>query len=179
MATTANEISVRMKLRKATVETLENVIANPSVSDVEKRVAQEYLEKMVEKSVTSDLTVEEEERLTAAENKLEERLARRKTPSKTDKKMAKLKEGAQEEVVDSIKPLKRASSHATVRESLNQSREVPSLAVGATVAFDDRTGVVARIYCSKDGKEKCIIHPNGEDSRPVKKRVTAVCIVTE
>ena len=72
MATTANEISVRMKLRKATVETLENVIANPSVSDVEKRVAQEYLEKMVEKSVTSDLTVEEEERLTAAENKLED-----------------------------------------------------------------------------------------------------------
>lgn len=179
MATTANEISVRMKLRKATVETLENIIANPSGSDVEKRVVQEYLEKMAEKSVTSELTVEEEERLTAAENKLEERLARRKTPSKTDKKMSELKESAQEEAVDSLKPLKKVSNRATVRENLNQSKEVPSLVVGATVAFDDKTGVVARIYCSKDGKEKCIIHLNGEDSKPIKKRVTAVCIVTE
>lgn len=179
----ASEVSIRMKLRKADSAKLNEILADESATDLEKKIAQEYLEKMgnsaieeeapkkkiVPKKVTkkeeapeNKLTPEEEERLDAAEEMFQERQAKRKTPSKSDRSMKKYEKES--------KTVREAK-----RTSLDESTEVTGLKVGSTVKVGDQQGTISRIYKSSDGKEKCMVKV--ADGKLIKKRVTAVEIV--
>ena len=182
----ASEVSIRMKLRKADSAKLNEILADESATELEKKIAQEYLDKMEnsaaeeEKEATpkkkvapkkatkkeeapeNKLTPEEEERLDAAEEMFHERQAKRKTPSKSDKSMKKAEKEA--------KTVREAK-----RKSLDESTEVPGLKVGSTVKVGDQQGTISRIYKSSDGKEKCMVKV--ADGKPIKKRVTAVELV--
>ena len=180
----ASEVSIRMKLRKADSAKLNEILADESATELEKKIAQEYLDKMVnstaeeetapkkkvapkkaakkEEAPENKLTPEEEERLDAAEEMFQERQAKRKTPSKSDRSMKKAEKEA--------KTMREAK-----RTSLDESMEVPGLKVGSTVKVGDQQGTISRIYKSSDGKEKCMVKV--ADGKPIKKRVTAVEIV--
>ena len=184
----ASEVSIRMKLRKADSAKLNEILADDSASELEKKIAQEYLNKMqgATESVTEEapkkkvapkkseakmvkedlpenkLTPEEEERLSAAEEMFQERQSKRKTPSKSDRSMKKAEK--EEKTVRESK-----------RSNLNESEEVSGLKVGSIVKVGDVEGTVSRIYKSSDGKEKCMVKV--ADGKPIKKRVTAVEIV--
>lgn len=180
----ASEVSIRMKLRKADSAKLNEILADESATELEKKIAQEYLDKMgnsaaeeettpkkkvapkkavkKEEAPENKLTPEEEERLDAAEEMFQERQAKRKTPSKSDRSMKKAEKEA--------KTMREAK-----RTSLDESTEVPGLKVGSTVKVGDQQGTISRIYKSSDGKEKCMVKV--ADGKPIKKRVTAVEIV--
>ena len=179
----ASEVSIRMKLRKADSAKLNEILADESATELEKKIAQEYLDKMgnsateegaskkkiapkkaakKEEAPENKLTPEEEERLDAAEEMFQERQAKRKTPSKSDRSMKKAEKEA--------KTVREAK-----RTSLDESTEVPGLKVGSTVKVGDQQGTISRIYKSSDGKEKCMVKV--ADGKPIKKRVTAVEIV--
>ena len=117
------------------------------------------------------LTDEEEKLLSEAEKEFAVRQANRKTPSKTDR-------GMKEQAV------REKAQSESKRENLEESIEVPGLKVGTKVmlksdaaeqAGAEAIGVITRVYCSGDGKEKCMVK-FGND-KPIKKRVTAVTIV--
>lgn len=180
----ASEVSIRMKLRKADSAKLNEILADESATELEKKIAQEYLDKMggstteeeaapkkkvapkkatkKEEAPENKLTPEEEERLEAAEEKFQERQSKRKTPSKSDRFMKKAEKEA--------KTVREAK-----RTNLDESTEVPGLKVGSTVKVGDEQGTISRIYKSSDGKEKCMVKV--ADGKPIKKRVTAVEIV--
>lgn len=179
----ASEVSIRMKLRKADSAKLNEILADESATELEKKIAQEYLDKMGNSATEEDtpkkkiapkkaakkeeapenkLTPEEEERLDAAEEMFQERQAKRKTPSKSDRSMKKAEKEA--------KTVREAK-----RTSLDESTEVPGLKVGSIVKVGDQQGTISRIYKSSDGKEKCMVKV--ADGKPIKKRVTAVEIV--
>lgn len=180
----ASEVSIRMKLRKADSAKLNEILADESATELEKKIAQEYLDKMEnsaaeeettpkkkvapkkatkkEEAPENKLAPEEEERLDAAEEMFQERQAKRKTPSKSDRSMKKAEKEA--------KTVREAK-----RTSLDESTEVPGLKVGSTVKVGDQQGTISRIYKSSDGKEKCMVKV--ADGKPIKKRVTAVEIV--
>lgn len=182
------ELSVRMKIRKFKNDTakLSEIIESEASTELEKKVASEYLAKLQElpqseqseapqaseepapkkeESISSELTPEEVARLDAAEKKFGERQASRKTPSKGDKNMREERK----------KKCSTANLHEGKRENLEESTEVPGLKVGSTVKVGNEEGSVIRVYRSTDGKEKCMVKIGG--GKPVKKRVTSVELV--
>lgn len=188
------ELSVRMKIRKHKNDAvkLSEIIESETSTELEKKVASEYLAKLQEieqpeeeveqpeeevgqpeekplpkkeEPISSELTSEEVERLDAAEKKFDERQASRKTPSKGDKNMRKERK----------KKRSTTNLHEGKRENLEESTEVPGLKVGSTVKVGDEEGSVIRVYRSTDGKEKCMVKIGG--GKPVKKRVTSVELV--
>lgn len=181
------ELSVRMKIRKHKNDAvkLSEIIESETSTELEKKVASEYLAKLQEieqpeeeveqpeekpfpkkeEPISSELTSEEVERLDAAEKKFDERQASRKTPSKGDKNMREERK----------KKRSTTNLHEGKRENLEESTEVPGLKVGSTVKVGDEEGSVIRVYRSTDGKEKCMVKIGG--GKPVKKRVTSVELV--
>lgn len=116
------------------------------------------------------LTPEEKERLAKAEKEFDARQKNRKTPSKSDKAMKPAKE----------KKEKSTTPRETKRQNLDESAEVPGLKVGSKVTLtngDGAVGEITRVYQSGDGKEKCMVKFG--DEKPIKKRVTAVTLVTD
>lgn len=178
------ELAVRMKIRKHKNDSakLTEIIESATSTDLEKKIASEYLNKATElectdtcksdttaadtiatEATSSELTSEEVDRLGDAEKRFDKRQANRKTPSKADKNMRESKRSISAST---------SNLHESKRENLEESVEVSGLKVGSMVRIGDEEGIVVRIYRSADGKEKCMVKIG--DGKPVKKRVTSV-----
>lgn len=178
------ELAVRMKIRKHKNDSakLTEIIESATSTDLEKKIASEYLNKATElectdtcesdttaadtvatEATSSELTPEEVDRLGDAEKRFDKRQANRKTPSKADKNMRESKRSISAST---------SNLHESKRENLKESVEVSGLKVDSMVRIGDEEGVVVRIYRSADGKEKCMVKIG--DGKPIKKRVTSV-----
>lgn len=199
-----NPIRLKMKLKQMKLEEVQAFIDNAETDEADKKVAIEYYRKTFEDSTPApktskkaapkkakeeapqsegtaeeaaknqvteyesdeQLTPEEKKRLAEAEKEFDERQKNRKTPSKKDAGM---------KVSKKTERLPRE----TKRQNLEESEEVPGLALHSKVTLkgEEAVGEVVRLYKSSDGKEKCMVK-FGED-KPVKKRVTALELVKE
>ena len=195
-------LKLRVKMRTYSVEKLQAVIDNEDSTEAEVATATELLKRKVgkvpapkkqteeetvvengkkvapkkaeeseeEKSEADNseeqLTDEERTRLEKAEKQFDERQKNRKTASKSDKKMDKTEK-------------KEKVHRDTKRENLEESEEVPGLKNGSKVTLkgESEVGEIVRLYRSSDGKEKCMVKFG--DSKPIKKRVTAVELAEE
>lgn len=195
-------LKLRVKMRTYSVEKLQAVIDNEDSTEAEVATATELLKrkggevpvpkkqteeetvvkkgkkvtpKKVEESEEENseadnseeqLTDEERTRLEKAEKQFDERQKNRKTASKSDKKMDKTEK-------------KEKVHRDTKRENLEESEEVPGLKNGSKVTLkgESEVGEIVRLYRSSDGKEKCMVKFG--DSKPIKKRVTAVELAEE
>lgn len=162
-----NALALRMKYRKFTAEQLNGIIENENSSELEVKVAQEFLDKLGGEA-EEQLTPEEEERLAKAEAEYEERQKNRKTPSKSDKSMKEKKSAKADK-----------TPRETKRQNLEESEEIPGMKVGSQVKLkgEDAVGEITRLYKSGDGKEKCMVKFG--DDKPIKKRVTALELAEE
>lgn len=190
-------LKLRVKMRTYSVEKLQAVIDNEDSTEAEvatatellkrkvgkvpamkkkteeetvvkngKKVAPKKAEESEEEKLETDnseeqLTDEERTRLEKAEKQFDERQKNRKTASKSDKKMGKAEK-------------KEKVHRETKRENLEESEEVPGLKNGSKVTLkgESEVGEIVRLYRSSDGKEKCMVKFG--DSKPIKKRVTAL-----
>lgn len=194
-----NPIRLKMKLKQMELEEVQAFIDNAETDEADKKVAIEYYKKtfgdstpvpkaskkakeeapqfegtaeeaaknqVTEYESDEQLTPEEKKRLAEAEKEFDERQKNRKTPSKKDTGM---------KVSKKTERLPRE----TKRQNLEESEEVPGLALHSKVTLkgEEAVGEVVRLYKSSDGKEKCMVK-FGED-KPVKKRVTALELVKE
>lgn len=199
-----NPIRLKMKLKQMDLEEVQAFIDNAETDEADKKVAIEYYKKtfgdstpvpkaskkaapkkakeeapqsegtaeeaaknqVTEYESDEQLTPEEKKRLAEAEKEFDERQKNRKTPSKKDAGM---------KVSKKTERLPRE----TKRQNLEESEEVPGLALHSKVTLkgEEAVGEVVRLYKSSDGKEKCMVK-FGED-KPVKKRVTALELVKE
>lgn len=193
------ELSVRMKIRKFKndADKLSEIIESEASTELEKKVALEYLAKLQElpqseqpeaPQVSEEPTLfpEEEER---SAPKKEESISSELTPEevarldaaekKFDERQASRKTPSKGDKNMREERKKKCSTvanlHETTRENLEESTEVPGLKVGSTVKVGDEEGSVIRVYRSTDGKEKCMVKIGG--GKPVKKRVTSVELV--
>lgn len=193
------ELSVRMKIRKFKndADKLSEIIESEAFTELEKKVASEYLAKLQEPpqseqpeapqaSEEPTLFPEEEEKsapkkeepisseLTPEEvarlDAAEKKFDERQASRKTPSKGDKNMRGERKKKCSTV-----ANLHETTRENLEESTEVPGLKVGSTVKVGDEEGSVIRVYRSTDGKEKCMVKIGG--GKPVKKRVTSVELV--
>ena len=194
------ELSVRMKIRKHKNDAakLSEIIESETSTELEKKVASEYLAKLqeAEQSEQSEtpqapeeptLFPEEEEKPAP---KKEEPISSELTPEeverldaaekKFDERQANRKtpsKGDKNMREERRKTPRTATAnlHEGKRENLEESTEVPGLKVGSTVKLGVEDGSVIRVYRSTDGKEKCMVKIG--DGKPVKKRVTSVELV--
>lgn len=115
---------------------------------------------------TEELSPAEKARLAKAEKEFDKRQKNRKTPSKSDKQMA----GSEKQ---------DKAPRETKRKNLEESTEVPGLKVGSKVTLkeSEEVGEVVRLYQSGDGKEKCMVKFG--ENKPIKKRVTALELVSD
>ena len=199
MAKNPEELRTRMSYRRKSAEELQAII-NGDYTDLEKKIAQEILDKMQgESAPEADAQPVPE----AAQEQKEEQAAEKPAPKpapakKNDKGLLSPEEEqrlaeAEEEFEKrqkarktpskTDKSMKKAAQEKSLRETkrqvLDASNEVPGLKAGSQVRLkdsDDQTvGEVIRLYISSDGKEKCMVKFG--DGKPVKKRVTALEIV--
>lgn len=191
------ELSVRMKIRKFKndVAKLLEIIESETSTELEKKVASEYLAKLQElpqpeqpeapqASEEPTLFPEEEEK---SAPKKEEPISSELTPEevarldaaekKFDERQASRKTPSKGDKNMREERKKKSSTnlHEGKRENLEESTEVPGLKVGSTVKVGNEEGSVIRVYRSTDGKEKCMVKIGG--GKPVKKRVTSVELV--
>lgn len=199
MAKNPEELRTRMSYRRKSAEELQAIV-NGDYTDLEKKIAQEILDKMQgESAPEADAQPVPE----AAQEQKEEQAAEKPAPKpapakKNDKGLLSPEEEqrlaeAEEEFEKrqkarktpskTDKSMKKAAQEKSLRETkrqvLDASNEVPGLKAGSQVRLkgsDDQTvGEVIRLYISSDGKEKCMV--KFSDGKPVKKRVTALEIV--
>lgn len=189
-----------MSYRRKSAEELQAIV-NGDYTDLEKKIAQEILDKMqgesaqeTEAQSAPDTTQE------SASGQEKEQAAEKSAPKpapakKNDKGLLSPEEEQRlaeaEEEFDkrqkarktpskTDKSMKKAAQEKSLRETkrqvLDASNEVPGLKAGSQVRLkgsDDQTvGEVIRLYISSDGKEKCMVKFG--DGKPVKKRVTAL-----
>lgn len=192
------ELSVRMKIRKFKNDAakLSEIIELETSTELEKKVASEYLAKLQElpqseqpeaqqASEESTLFPQEEEE---SAPKKEEPISSELTPEevarldaaekKFDERQASRKtpsKGDKNMREERKKKRSTTNLHEGKRENLEESTEVPGLKVGSTVKVGNEEGSVIRVYRSTDGKEKCMVKIGG--GKPVKKRVTSVELV--
>lgn len=200
MAKNPEELRTRMSYRRKSAEELQAIV-NGDYTDLEKKIAQEILDKMqgesaqeTEAQSAPDTTQE------SASGQEKEQAAEKSAPKpapakKNDKGLLSPEEEQRlaeaEEEFDkrqkarktpskTDKSMKKAAQEKSLRETkrqvLDASNEVPGLKAGSQVRLkgsDDQTvGEVIRLYISSDGKEKCMVKFG--DGKPVKKRVTAL-----
>lgn len=193
------ELSVRMKIRKHKndADKLSEIITSETSTELEKKVASEYLAKLQEIEQSEEEAVDsqapEEPTLSPEEEtkptpEKEEPVISELTPEeverldaaekKFDERQASRKtpsKGDKNMREERKKTRPAANLHEGKRENLEESAEVPGLKVGSTVKVGDEEGSVIRVYRSTDGKEKCMVKIG--DGKPVKKRVTSVELV--
>lgn len=192
------ELSVRMKIRKFKNDAakLSEIIESEVSTELEKKVASEYLAKLQELPQSEQpeaLQASEEPTLFPEEEeesapKKEEPINSELTPEevarldaaekKFDERQASRKtpsKGDKNMREERKKKRSTTNLHEGKRENLEESTEVPGLKVGSTVKVGNEEGSVIRVYRSTDGKEKCMVKIGG--GKPVKKRVTSVELV--
>lgn len=147
-------------------QTEEETVVKKGKKVTPKKVEESEEEKSEADNSEEQLTDEERTRLEKAEKQFDERQKNRKTASKSDKKMDKTEK-------------KEKVHRDTKRENLEESEEVPGLKNGSKVTLkgEFEVGEIVRLYRSSDGKEKCMVKFG--DSKPIKKRVTAVELAEE
>ena len=147
-------------------QTEEETVVKKGKKVTPKKVEESEEEKSEADNNEEQLTDEERIRLEKAEKQFDERQKNRKTASKSDKKMDKTEK-------------KEKVHRDTKRENLEESEEVPGLKNGSKVTLKggSEVGEIVRLYRSSDGKEKCMVKFG--DSKPIKKRVTAVELAEE
>lgn len=147
-------------------QTEEEIVVKKGKKVTPKKVEESEEEKSEADNSEEQLTDEERTRLEKAEKQFDERQKNRKTASKSDKKMDKTEK-------------KEKVHRDTKRENLEESEEVPGLKNGSKVTLkgEFEVGEIVRLYRSSDGKEKCMVKFG--DSKPIKKRVTAVELAEE
>lgn len=192
------ELSVRMKIRKHKndADKLSEIIESEASTELEKKVASEYLAKLQEAEqfeqseapqVPEESTLSSKEEGNPTSTK-EEPISSELTPEeverldaaekKFDERQANRKTPSKADKnmrEERKKTRSSANLHEGKRENLEESTEVSGLKVGSTVKVGDEEGSVIRVYRSIDGKEKCMIKIG--DGKPVKKRVTSVELV--
>jgi hypothetical protein len=192
------ELSVRMKIRKFKNDAakLSEIIESETSTELEKKVASEYLAKLQElpqseqpeaQQASEEPTLFPEEEEKSAPKK-EEPISSELTPEevarldaaekKFDERQASRKtpsKGDKNMREERKKKRSTTNLHEGKRENLEESTEVPGLKVGSTVKVGNEEGSVIRVYRSTDGKEKCMVKIGG--GKPVKKRVTSVELV--
>lgn len=192
------ELSVRMKIRKFKNDAakLSEIIESEVSTELEKKVASEYLAKLQEppqseqpeaQQASEEPTLFPEEEEESAPKK-EEPISSELTPEevarldaaekKFDERQASRKtpsKGDKNMREERKKKRSTTNLHEGKRENLEESTEVPGLKVGSTVKVGNEEGSVIRVYRSTDGKEKCMVKIGG--GKPVKKRVTSVELV--
>lgn len=195
------ELSVRMKIRKHKNDSakLSEIIASETATDLEKKVASEYLAKLNELPEDSAEQPEQDSKEAPAQPKskkkapvetsdVKESVSSELTPAeverldaaeqKFDKRQASRKtpsKGDKNMREERKKPHSTTNLHEGKRENLEESTEVSGLKVGSTVRIGDEEGSVIRVYRSTDGKEKCMVKIG--NGKPIKKRVTSVELV--
>lgn len=189
-----------MSYRRKSAEELQAIV-NGDYTDLEKKIAQEILDKMQGESASAtDAQPVPDTTQEAAPEQKEEQAAEKPAPKpapakKNDKGLLSPEEEQRlaeaEEEFDkrqkarktpskTDKSMKKTAQEKSLRETkrqvLDASNEVPGLKAGSQVRLkgsDDQTvGEVIRLYISSDGKEKCMVKFG--DGKPVKKRVTAL-----
>lgn len=203
MAKNPEELRTRMSYRRKSAEELQAIV-NGDYTDLEKKIAQEILDKIQgESAPETDAQPAPDTAQEAAPEQKEEQAAEKPAPKpapakKNDKGLLSPEEEQRlaeaEEEFDkrqkarktpskTDKSMKKAAQEKSLRETkrqvLDASNEVSGLKAGSQVRLkgsDDQTvGEVIRLYISSDGKEKCMVKFG--DGKPVKKRVTALEIV--
>mgnify|MGYP004650230023 CR=1 FL=1 len=194
------ELSVRMKIRKHKNDAvkLSEIIESETSTELEKKVASEYLAKLQEveqpeEEVVAPQAPEEPTLFPETEEekpspKKEEPISSELTPEeverldaaekKFDERQASRKtpsKGDKNMREERKKKRSTTNLHEGKRENLEESTEVPGLKIGSTVKVGVEEGSVIRVYRSTDGKEKCMVKIGG--GKPVKKRVTSVELV--
>lgn len=198
------ELSVRMKIRKfkGDKEKLSEIVASKESSDLEKKVASEYLSKLDGASEKVEAPVPEKKPVAQKSEEKEAKkadaapVAPEKKPvanpdlseddaerleaaeKKFDERQANRKTPSKSDK-SMREPKKKVHSntnlHEGKRENLSESSEVVGLKVGSIVLIGEEKGEVVRLYRSSDGKEKCMVKLG--EGKPVKKRVTSVELV--
>lgn len=196
MAKNPEELRTRMSYRRKSVEELQAII-NGDYTDLEKKIAQEILDKMQgESAPEADAQLVPEVAQEQEKEQAAEKSAPKPAPAKKNDKgllspeeeqrLAEAEEEfekrqkARKTPSKTDKSMKKAAQEKSLRETkrqvLDASNEVPGLKAGSQVRLkgsDDQTvGEVIRLYISSDGKEKCMVKFG--DGKPVKKRVTAL-----
>lgn len=200
MAKNPEELRTRMSYRRKSAEELQAIV-NGDYTDLEKKIAQEILDKMQgESAPATDAQPVPDTTQEAAPEQEKEQAAEKPAPKpapakKNDKGLLSPEEEQRlaeaEEEFDkrqkarktpskTDKSMKKAAQEKSLRETkrqvLDASNEIPGLKAGSQVRLkgsDDQTvGEVIRLYISSDGKEKCMVKFG--DGKPVKKRVTAL-----
>lgn len=199
MAKNPEELRTRMSYRRKSAEELQAII-NGDYTDLEKKIAQEILDKMQgESALEADAqpvpeAAQEQEKEQAAEKPAPKPAPAKKNDKgllspEEEQRLAEAEEEfekrqkARKTPSKTDKSMKKAAQEKSLRETkrqvLDASNEVPGLKAGSQVRLkdsDDQTvGEVIRLYISSDGKEKCMVKFG--DGKPVKKRVTALEIV--
>lgn len=195
----SNALALRMKYRKFDAEKLEEIINDENSSELEVKVAQEFLDKLggetaqeedaedpdpedgspeasMKRQNKRNSTYQSEEQLTPEEEaRLAEAEAEYEERQKNRKTPSKSDKGMKKE--------KAAKADKTPREitrqNLEESEEIPGMKVGSQVKLkgEDAVGEITRLYKSGDGKEKCMVKFG--DDKPIKKRVTALELAEE
>lgn len=203
MAKNPEELRTRMSYRRKSAEELQAII-NGDYTDLEKKIAQEILDKMQgESAPEADAQPVPDTTQEAASEQEKEQAAGKPAPKpapakkndrgllspEEEQRLAEAEEEfekrqkARKTPSKTDKSMKKAAQEKSLRETkrqvLDASNEVPGLKAGSQVRLkgsDDQTvGEVIRLYISSDGKEKCMVKFG--DGKPVKKRVTALEIV--
>lgn len=203
MAKNPEELRTRMSYRRKSAEELQAIV-NGDYTDLEKKIAQEILDKMQGESApetdaqpvpdTTQEAAPEQEKEQAAEKPAPKPAPAKKNGKgllspEEEQRLAEAEEEfdkrqkARKTPSKTDKSMKKVTQEKSLRETkrqvLDASNEVPGLKAGSRVRLkgsDDQTvGEVIRLYISSDGKEKCMVKFG--DGKPVKKRVTALEIV--
>lgn len=195
----SNALALRMKYRKFDSEKLEEIINDENSSELEVKVAQEFLDKLggeaakeeaaedpdpedgspeadMKRQNKRNSTYQSEEQLTPEE---EARLAEAEAEYEERQKNRKTPSKSDKCMKKENAAKADKTPRETKRQNLEESEEIPGMKVGSKVKLkgEDAVGEITRLYKSGDGKEKCMVK-FGYD-KPIKKRVTALELAEE
>lgn len=199
-----NALALRMKYRKFTAEQLNEIIENENSSELEVKVAQEFLDKLggeaeeqpakaaPKKEETADDDPDPEDGSPEAamkrQNKRnstyqseeqltpeeEERLAKAESEYEERQKNRKTPSKSDKSMKEKKSAKADKTPRETKRQNLEESEEIPGLKVGSKVTLKGEDAVGEITRLYKSGDGKEKCMVKFGDDKPIKKRVTAL-----
>lgn len=199
-----NALALRMKYRKFTAEQLNEIIENENSSELEVKVAQEFLDKLggeaeekpekaaPKKEETADDDPDPEDGSPEAamkrQNKRnstyqseeqltpeeEERLAKAEAEYEERQKNRKIPSKSDKSMKEKKSAKADKTPRETKRQNLEESEEIPGLKVGSKVTLKGKDAVGEITRLYKSGDGKEKCMVKFGDDKPIKKRVTAL-----
>lgn len=199
-----NALALRMKYRKFTAEQLNDIIENENSSELEVKVAQEFLDKLggeaeeqpakaaPKKEETADDDPDPEDGSPEAamkrQNKRnstyqseeqltpeeEERLAKAEAEYEERQKNRKTPSKSDKSMKEKKSAKADKTPRETKRQNLEESEEIPGLKVGSKVTLKGEDAVGEITRLYKSGDGKEKCMVKFGDDKPIKKRVTAL-----